>query len=406
MKRTSEIGEFSQCQPTEVHISQNTVSGKHTSAGPSKIISILLVALMIVQAPKVMALLTTSDPHFRLLGVFISILLMSLLPFTLRYIYPTIASFDSRLLPQTKTELWPFILLVLTVLAWGKGIPHIASHLKMKPDFTFNTSSDSVSTTIILLSSLIIVFTGPVAEEIFWRGWLQKQFDKFLPKSASIFLQALLFAFAHLQGLLPSIIVFGYGIAFGFWRHRYKSMLPLILAHIILNAIISIPMIRAQYTLASYSAELRSNPQIKAIDSLVELPAQESIPQIIEYFRCNDEMVKYYSIHILATKYGREGKDHFRNALLSGNKQVILGILDVLSQCKCRELNIEVRNLIYTSTDTDLQISAVVTLERLGDAEGLKDIESNHSSENIREKARRLLMLNQRLNKPDADTGK
>ncbi len=318
---------------------------------------------------------------------------MILLPFALRRCFPTSAMFDSRWRWETRKVLPWFGLLVAVLVAWGKGMPYLIVLAGIELGPALRVTQGNMLPATVLLNAFIVVLAGPVAEEIFWRGYLQDQLRKAMPRLAALFLQSLLFALLHLQGLSVSIVIFGYGVILGVWRLRFRGLLPLIVAHIVLNAVVSFPVIRAQYMLAAYGEQVRSNPQVMTIDSLAEMAAEESIPKILEYLKSDEEDVQAYAIHTLASKFGDEGTDHFRSALRSDEKQIVRGVLNVISQCRCDSLTEDVRQLACTSNDTKLQVSALVTLKDLGDVPGLRKIEQEHSSEKVREIAGRLLEL-------------
>ena len=92
----------------------------------------------------------------------------------------------------------------------------------------------------------VIVFIAPIAEEIFFRGYVLEQLTKLTRAGIALSIQSILFALAHLYALaLFSSISFTsfnlinhllFGLIAGAWRIRFKSLLPLVLVHMLCNA--------------------------------------------------------------------------------------------------------------------------------------------------------------------------
>jgi len=87
------------------------------------------------------------------------------------------------------------------------------------------------------LAALVIAgVVAPVAEEVFFRGFLQAGLENRFGRWAAILLTALLFALVHvLPGVLPPILVLG--LIFGILRAETDSVWPCILLHGVFNAL-------------------------------------------------------------------------------------------------------------------------------------------------------------------------
>ena len=81
------------------------------------------------------------------------------------------------------------------------------------------------------------VLIAPVLEELLWRGYVQGTLVRVLGAWTGIIGQASLFALMHFEPLMGGIQLFLMGLLFGVWRHSRKTILPLILAHILNNAL-------------------------------------------------------------------------------------------------------------------------------------------------------------------------
>ena len=93
---------------------------------------------------------------------------------------------------------------------------------------------------VIYLWMLIPVSWGSAAigEELLVRGFLQHRLTGLTGRIAAIVLQALIFAVAHFyQGLSGVIGVFVIGLVFGTVFYRCRNILPLIIAHGVIDTI-------------------------------------------------------------------------------------------------------------------------------------------------------------------------
>jgi membrane protease YdiL (CAAX protease family) len=110
--------------------------------------------------------------------------------------------------------------------------------------------------TLVLIILLLAFTLGPVAEEIFFRGfiysWLRTRFSIFL----AISFQAVAFSLVHRGGLLESVYYFLIGIAFAIIYEKRKELLSPIIVHAMLNAIVTIPLV--VLTLQNYHTPARN----------------------------------------------------------------------------------------------------------------------------------------------------
>jgi len=84
----------------------------------------------------------------------------------------------------------------------------------------------------MILSSLVI----PIVEEIFWRGYIQGVLEKTTSRPIAVFGQAFLFALIHMVGIPGRFRVFVLGLILGFWRCRKRTLIPVIVAHMVFNS--------------------------------------------------------------------------------------------------------------------------------------------------------------------------
>lgn len=84
--------------------------------------------------------------------------------------------------------------------------------------------------TDLLLNILLVGVAPAICEEFLFRGVLQSQLQRFMPKQASVWVQAFIFSFIHFQflGFFPRFIM---GIGFGYLRLWTGSLWPAMVAH-------------------------------------------------------------------------------------------------------------------------------------------------------------------------------
>ncbi len=82
-----------------------------------------------------------------------------------------------------------------------------------------------------------IVIVAPVLEELFWRGFVQCALERAVGPLLAWFGQAVLFAAVHLSPFGRFGPALALGLLLGLWRWRRRTLVPVILAHAILNAL-------------------------------------------------------------------------------------------------------------------------------------------------------------------------
>ena len=256
---------------------------------------------------------------------------MGTVPFVVARLMPKVADFDASWLPKKPLQWLWFPGLVLALFAC-----YPIAALLVWPFWTGkNATLDIPTTGSVVFSGILAILLCPVAEEIFWRGYFLEQLRNVAPSWVAVLVHSLPFALGHLHGYLgpfASIQSFFFGVVLGTWRVRFRSLLPLILAHIIFNAAATIPRLKEQYDIAQvakpFADELaktaektRTDPKCRQIRVLARRPSQEAVPSIIEYFADPDEDVRTYAISVLGSCFRREAEPYLRKPLLSRDKE-------------------------------------------------------------------------------------
>ena len=170
--------------------------------------------------------------------------------------------FDSRWLPSARSD-WLWFAGMTTLIIVTSVFVSFAISLSLYGEMT-TLNGDLFSATspaAVLLRGVVLVLVAPIAEEIFWRVYLLAQLERISAPGASPFsIQSLLFAFAHLPSRWLPFSAFFVAMILGTWRVRFRSLIPLVLAHIILNGAAAHPAFRGSVRDSSEClSEVRGN---------------------------------------------------------------------------------------------------------------------------------------------------
>ena len=387
-----------------------------------KILGVFAVILFISQLPVWISHSILNSyylPHL-ILGT-ISAGLVLICPFVAAKWKPHLADFDKTWLPPRWSHIIWAVLFLIVLFAWSGLARYLLALLGFPSEGPESLVTRTIAPLIlwpILFQAILNIVIVPIAEEIFWRGYSLEQFAKIIPRFLALFLQAALFSLFHFYPIGPSIRVFGIGVIFGFWRLRMRSLVPIIVVHIVINALSLAPIHYKNYTQTIAQLSLRDkllsdpnlpddvkeivanfdstrlSPEGRQIFILGTKPMSEGVPEIIEFLGHADENVSVYAQLFLAAKYGERASTYYEEALNSDNGKIVSGVLFVITQAECIELIPNIRALIESSSSLRSQVAGLLALSDLGDLEGIDHIARTHSSTNVRDAAKRLLHNN------------
>ncbi len=164
-------------------------------------------------------------------------LLMFIGPILAAKISPELAGFDRTWITKTRSEIIWFFLLPLIALVVDAIIRSLSKQLGIPLTRTILYESSLHTNAIFFIAVILLTaFIAPVVEEIFWRGYVQDRLGRVLGPRIALFTQAIAFATLHFRPVGGFVSVFAYGLIAGLWRYRRKSLLPIIIAHIIINS--------------------------------------------------------------------------------------------------------------------------------------------------------------------------
>ena len=205
-----------------------------------KVLAVFLLILCISYIPAYIGRLVIG--RYSLVSFILLLLsagLMSLCPFVAAKWKPYLAGFDKTWLPAKRVHFIWSVVLFAVLLAWYTVFWFLSTRFGLWPDSETPIWKivGPPSRWSILIYAILSIVIGPITEEIFWRGYSQEQFAKVFPKSLALFLQAALFSLVHLRPIALSVLLFGDGLIFGYWRLKKRSLLPIIVAHIMFNTL-------------------------------------------------------------------------------------------------------------------------------------------------------------------------
>ena len=94
--------------------------------------------------------------------------------------------------------------------------------------------------TPILYVALLLLFPISLAEEIYWRGLIQRALQHRIPPAAAWLLTTLVYTGVHLPTLNPPLLITAFvgGLVWGFLFIRTKSVTAGIVSHLVFNELI------------------------------------------------------------------------------------------------------------------------------------------------------------------------
>ncbi len=359
-------------------------------------LAMLLIAIIVVEVPKYIVILFVPQGVASRCAILCCQVLMACLPFVLARIGPTIAGFDRQWLPTVWSQwLWFSGLLLLLFIVYGLHDWLLSYRKDWWLISIARQCMMDVAPGIVVLNGLVLILFGPISEEIFWRAYLLPQLGKLTRWPIALTLHSVLFSLAHIPTHWSLLITsFFYAMTLGIWRVKYRSLLPLVLAHMILNAVAFGPLFFAQYDSA-----VQSYSKCREIDCLVGEPVTTAVPSLIAFMADRNEVVSLHALEVLAENYRSEAESYFADALASSDEYTVQRALSAVGFNRYLSLKPQVRALVWSSEDVGIQISAVLTLRWIGDEEGLSDIVQKHSEERVRHAARDMLDMLQELDK-------
>ncbi len=146
---------------------------------------------------------------------------------------------------------------------------------------------DGTYTAIILLYTYLF---APIVEELSFRGLILRRFQKAFGDKISVLIQAFLFGLIHFQ-LVQSTYAFFLGLIFGYVMIKRKSVIELIIVHMVFNLFGAFLMSQIIAALASCVGDVAADV-ITAMISVAVLTASLILLGLINKTEKNEETVE------------------------------------------------------------------------------------------------------------------
>lgn len=181
---------------------------------------------------------STNDTLVFLVFPALTMNLMLFLPVFGSKFTPDLVNFDLTFEQKPYTKIRWFFLLIISAFLASVLTGLISEYTGLERlTFIYIKDRSHLNFGFFWVEIVTIVLFVPIVEEVFWRGYAQDQLNKCFGKWAALFLQAFLFGLVHMYPVLGFVTVFFYGLIFGYWRMKRRKLIPIIIAHIVLNGL-------------------------------------------------------------------------------------------------------------------------------------------------------------------------
>jgi membrane protease YdiL (CAAX protease family) len=175
----------------------------------------------------------------------VSLIIFGLLPQAFLLLFPILTRIPrSRFYaPSRRRCLIEFAIAMLAVIGVATVgsvvnliLDRIAPGTSLEPEQFTRLSESSQNLLVVLILSFSFTF-APVAEELFFRGFLQNAFRARLPRTLAIIAQSLIFGFGHSFGIVHSMAASVMGVILGLVYEWRKTLIAPMLIHSLSNAL-------------------------------------------------------------------------------------------------------------------------------------------------------------------------
>jgi membrane protease YdiL (CAAX protease family) len=254
---------------------ENTLVAQRPIAAPrGYVLAILIGAILVAELSKDIIFATARGDWHAIYEVAYCGLIAGL-PFLLALQAPRAAGFDTQWLPSSRWHWAWFLALLFLLFVARRLLAALSPAIEGPPSPT--PFIGPVTPKGIVLQGIATVFIAPLAEEIFFRGYLLEQLRKLARSGVALLVQSLLFFLFHLYtrgmftslALYDSLYAFVLGMMLGAWRIKFRSLLPLVLAHVLFNTAAIVPL-KARYDQAIARSYLTSHTISKETTYITE----------------------------------------------------------------------------------------------------------------------------------------
>ena len=222
------------------------------------ILAVLAGVILLIQLPNLLIrnvyIKNYKSTNDWMVYVVLPVIIMTLMigfTIVLAGLIPKLAAFECRWFRWSRREFIEFMLLpfsvitsvlIVSFLGYRFGLPCTEPATRFE-NGSYVCSYIPLFVWIIIRTSIL----GPVAEEIFWRGYVQSTLMRIFHPVLAVLVQAALFGLVHFRPVLGFLQVFLFGLIFGIWCYRRKTLLPVIIMHIAFNSFVVLNECRDWY---------------------------------------------------------------------------------------------------------------------------------------------------------------
>lgn len=217
-----------------------------------------------------------------------------------------------------------------------------------------------------LSSELMLRLVGaPVLEEVFYRGFLLGELRRTMRPRWAVIAQGVIFGLSHyLRGPYSVADTTVTGVLFGLPRLFGVGIVPMILAHSLLNFILGAPFF---FVSLPENWPLARSTRCQEIEALKSEPVEKALPIVIEALGSDDDQAIVCASMVLKHRYAAVAMPAIGEALRSDRHATVFGALFAWRELHYPELLQDVRRIAGNPADRGLQAIALAALAENGD---------------------------------------
>ncbi len=236
-----------------------------------------------------------------------------------------------------------------------------------------------------LSSELMLRLVGaPVLEEVFYRGFLLGELRRTMRPRWAVIAQGVIFGLSHyLRGPYSVALTTVTGVLFGLPRLFGVGIVPMILAHSLLNLILG-----AAFFFVSLPENwpLARSTRCQDLEALKSEPVEKALPIVIEALGSDDDQAIVCASMVLEHRYAAVAMPAIGEALRSDRHAAVFGALFAWRELHYPELLQDVRRIAGNPADRGLQACALAALAEYGDRAWIRSL----ATEAIDDRSRRM----------------
>jgi len=171
------------------------------------------------------------NPFF-FMAVFLALLIYPFWGMQERFQFPRIGKMAHEARKAISLTFYVLVAIYITDIVWSL----IAPEISLTP-LVWQNAARSNQYAIFAFIMLLVTTIGPIAEEIFFRGYLYNAIKARSSSMIAMIVSSLLFAIAHSYGTAPTVVVFLLGICLTVIYERRNTLITPIFVHAGINVV-------------------------------------------------------------------------------------------------------------------------------------------------------------------------